>query len=107
MISVAFVEPESSGNVGFLARTMKNFGLSTLILVGGCELGEDAWTFAMHAKDVIKRSRRMSWGNLLDLGFDFIVGTSSRQGHDSNLPRIAIGPEELGRSMADIRGRYA
>jgi tRNA C32,U32 (ribose-2'-O)-methylase TrmJ len=29
MIYVVFVEPETSGNIGFLARTMKNFGLTS------------------------------------------------------------------------------
>lgn len=28
-ISVVFVEPETPGNIGFLARAMKNFGLRT------------------------------------------------------------------------------
>jgi TrmH family RNA methyltransferase len=104
-ISVAFVEPESSGNIGFLARTMKNFGLADLILVGGCNLGEDAWTMAMHAKDVIKRSRRVNWRELLEMRFDFYIGTTSRQGHDSNLPRMAIDPGELGRTLLEVDGK--
>jgi TrmH family RNA methyltransferase len=104
-ISVAFVEPESPGNIGFLVRTMKNFGLSELILVGGCNLGEDAWTTAMHAKEIIKRSRRVNWRELLEMGFDFYIGTTSRQGHDSNLPRMAIGPGELGRTLLEVDGR--
>ena len=104
-ISVAFVEPESPGNIGFLARTMKNFGLADMILVGGCDLGEDAWTTAMHAKDVIKRSRRVTWQDLLDMDFDFYIGTTSRQGHDTNLPRMAIVPGELGSSIQDVSGR--
>jgi TrmH family RNA methyltransferase len=104
-ISVAFVEPESPGNIGFLARTMKNFGLANLILVGGCNLGEDAWTTAMHAKEVIKRSRRVNWRELMEMGFDFYIGTTSRQGHDSNLPRMAIDPCELGKSLIEVQGR--
>lgn len=103
-ISVAFVEPEYPGNIGFLARTMKNFGLSKLIIVGGCNLGEEAWTTAMHAKDVVKRSSRCTWQGLLDMGFDFYIGTTSRQGHDTNLPRVAIDPTELGKSIAGVKG---
>ncbi len=103
-ISVAFVEPEKPGNIGFLARTMKNFGLSRLILVGGCGLGEDAWTYAMHAKDVIKRSQRVTWAELLEMGFDFYVGTSCRQGHDTNLPRMAIDAADLGTSLSRVDG---
>ena len=103
-ISVAFVEPEEPGNIGFLARTMKNFGLSNLILVDGCGLGEDAWTYAMHAKEVIKRSRRVTWAQLLGMGFDFFVGTTSRQGHDTNLPRVAIDASNLGAALSEIDG---
>ena len=33
MISVVLVEPETSGNVGAVARAMKNFGFSRLVLV--------------------------------------------------------------------------
>ena len=32
-IHVVFVECESPGNVGFLARTMANFGLHKLVLI--------------------------------------------------------------------------
>ncbi len=103
-ITVAFIEPESPGNIGSLARAMKNFGLSKLLLIGGCPLGEDAWTLAMHAKDVIEASRRISWQNLMDMGYDFYIGTTSRRGHDSNLPRVAISPVELGREMAKVDG---
>jgi len=104
-VSVAFVEPESPGNIGFLARTMKNFGLSSLILVGGCPLGEDSWTFAMHAKDVLERAERTTWEGLLSKGFDFCVGTTSKQGHDANLPRVAIGPREMGEALKGVDGR--
>ena len=104
-ISVAFVEPESPGNIGFLARTMKNFGLSRLLLVGGCPLGEESWTFAMHAKEVVERAKRTTWKDLLGMGFDFHVGTTSRQGHDSNLPRVAIETVDLGKALVKVEGK--
>lgn len=103
-ICVAFVEPESPGNIGFLARTMKNFGLSRLILVGGCDLEEEAWAFAMHAKDILERAERLTWRELLDRGFDFYVGTSRHQGHDQNLVRVAIEPDDLGEALSEVRG---
>jgi TrmH family RNA methyltransferase len=103
-ISLAFIEPESGGNIGFLARTMKNFGVTRLVLVGGCPLDEDTWTFAMHAKDVIKRSQRVSWSELLSGPHEFLIGTTSRQGHDGNLPRVAISPNELATSLLEVDG---
>ena len=53
MIYVVFVEPESPGNIGFLARTMKNFGLTNLVLINPCELKNESYYQAMHARDVV------------------------------------------------------
>lgn len=104
-IWVAFVEPESPGNIGFLARTMKNFGLGRLILVGGCPPGDDGRILSMHARDVIEGAVTTTWEGLLEMDFDFYVGTTSRQGHDTNLPRVSVESWELGRSLAGVEGR--
>ncbi len=56
MIYVVFVEPESPGNIGFLARTMKNFGLTNLILINPCKLENESYYKAMHARDVVSNS---------------------------------------------------
>ncbi len=47
------VEPETPGNVGTIARAMKNFGLEDLKLVNPPEIPEDgeAYGFAGHARD--------------------------------------------------------
>jgi TrmH family RNA methyltransferase len=52
MISVIFVEPESSGNIGSIARCMENFGAHQLILVNPCPL-EGAQKMAMHAAHIL------------------------------------------------------
>ena len=41
-IYVVFVECESPGNVGFLARTMGNFGLNKLVLINPFTLKDEA-----------------------------------------------------------------
>jgi RNA methyltransferase, TrmH family, group 1 len=50
---VVVVEPETPGNVGTIARAMKNFGLDDLKLVDPPELAEDgeAYGFAGHARE--------------------------------------------------------
>ena len=53
MIYVVFVEPETPGNIGFLARTMKNFGLINLVLINPCKLENESYYQAMHARDVV------------------------------------------------------
>ena len=52
MISVIFVEPESAGNIGSIARCMENFGAHQLILVNPCSL-EGAEKMAMHATSIL------------------------------------------------------
>jgi len=57
---VVVVEPETPGNVGTIARAMKNFGLSDLKLVDPPELKEDgeAYGFAGHAREDVLPERR-------------------------------------------------
>ncbi|MBU7022842.1 MAG: RNA methyltransferase [Theionarchaea archaeon] len=55
MISVIFVEPESAGNIGSIARCMKNFGVCQLILVNPCPL-EGAEKMALHGADILEKA---------------------------------------------------
>ena len=52
---IVFVEPEHGGNMGSIARLMKNFGLKDLWLVNPkVEIEEEAYAFASHAQEIIK-----------------------------------------------------
>ena len=55
-IYVVFVECESPGNVGFLARTMGNFGLHNLVLINPCKLKDEAYYQAMHARKTVENA---------------------------------------------------
>ena len=50
---VVVVEPETPGNVGTIARAMKNFGIYDLRLVNPPQLDPDgeAYGFAVHARE--------------------------------------------------------
>ncbi len=54
---IILMEPLYSGNVGSVARSMKNFGFSELVLVSPCELDMEARVMAVHAYDIIERAR--------------------------------------------------
>lgn len=108
MIYVVFVEPESPGNIGFLARTMKNFGFNDLVLINPCELKKETYYHAMHAKNVI-------WGHknyksleefIKSEKIDFTVGTTRMAGGSYNVSRIAITPDQLSESL-NITGNIA
>ena len=108
MIYVVFVEPESEGNIGFLARTMKNFGLNKLILINPCDIEHEAFYQAMHAREIVKQ--REIYDSLQsfikDKQIDFIVGTTGMAGGSYNIPRIAVTPENLAKSM-NVNGNIA
>ena len=49
-IYIVFVECETPGNIGFLARTMANFGLKNLVLINPPTLTNEAYYQAPHGK---------------------------------------------------------
>lgn len=55
-IDIVLVEPLHEGNVGAVARVMKNFGYENLVLVDPCPIGEEAIARSAHARDVLDRA---------------------------------------------------
>ncbi|MBT3262201.1 RNA methyltransferase [Candidatus Woesearchaeota archaeon] len=96
MISIVLIEPKTQGNIGAIARVMKNFGFSELVLVNPkCSLGDEAYIRAKHAKDVLDNVKILKrWPKL-----DYLVATSSKTGRDYNIPRNPITPAELGKVL--------
>lgn len=96
-IYVVFVECETPGNIGFLARTMANFGLSKLVLINPPELKKEAFYQAMHAKELVENA--MIFDSLDDfyknVRIDFKVASTGVAGGSYNLSRIPVKPEEL------------
>ncbi|MFP4116966.1 MAG: RNA methyltransferase [Candidatus Aenigmatarchaeota archaeon] len=102
MLKVVLVRPETPGNVGAVARSMKNFGFENLVLVDPCEMTEEADKRAKHAKDVLKDAEvwdRMNWDS-----FDITVSTSSETGGDYNVRRNAVSPGVLRKKLEDTEG---
>ena len=99
MYTVVFIEPESSGNIGALARVMKNFGLRDLILVNPqCTIDREAKTRAKHAFDVIEKARIVKGFDKIG-DFDFVIGTTGKivAGYDE--VRHSITPRELAKQI--------
>ncbi len=101
MIYVVFVEPETPGNIGFLARTMKNFGLNKMVLINPCPLEHDSYYKAMHAREIVhNRQEYPSLAEFLkEREIDFAVGTTGTAGGSYNIPRIAVTPDNLAESL--------
>ena len=69
-LSIVLINVESSGNVGSIARVMKNFGFHKLILINPKEDPKSncAHGFAMHAQDILDIAEVISIDNQDEYG---------------------------------------
>ncbi|WP_254274068.1 RNA methyltransferase [Haloarcula marina] len=105
MISVAVVDAETPGNVGTIARSMKNFGLSELLLVDPPELDPDgeAYGFAGQAReDILPNAREVSFDHLTE-NYHTVACTATTNEGDANHVRFpAKTPRELADSLGEV-----
>ncbi|RMF91533.1 MAG: RNA methyltransferase [Methanobacteriota archaeon] len=106
-ICVVLVEPKHQCNVGFVARAMKNFGLSRLYFSGSeFTPAQKAFDCAAHARDVLMGAENLGDRPLNDL-FDVVIGTTAKPHPRESSPRSAIGPGELAERLREVGGRAA
>ncbi|MBI2549463.1 RNA methyltransferase [Candidatus Woesearchaeota archaeon] len=102
MITVILLEPEEPGNIGAIARAMKNFNLSSLVLIEPkCDyLCDEAFCRAKHAKDLLKKATRTDKTVLKS--FDYLVGTTAIRGTSYNLSRHPLTPQQMAERIAKL-----
>ena len=95
MITFVLMEPEVAGNVGAIARVMKNFGFKDLVIIDPkCDIKSiEAEGRAKHARDVLRRARIAKPSVLKD--FHTVIATTSQLGTDYNIPRSPVTPDQL------------
>jgi len=121
-LRIVMVRPRGSGNIGSLARAMKNFGGGELAIVGEART-QSFWARAMavHGKDILSRAKH--YGSIREAIADctLVAGTTCRPGlyrSHSQTPRavaptimaaaqtgkvaILFGPEDHGLSNKDL-----
>ncbi|WP_456420799.1 RNA methyltransferase [Thermococcus sp.] len=104
MISVVLVEPEGPANIGMVARTMKNFGFSELVLVNP-HLTEESYRYAVHATDVLEKALIVeSFEEALGL-FDLAIGTTGKPGGRFIPYRAPLYPWELRETLKGYTGK--
>ncbi|MFQ5684249.1 MAG: RNA methyltransferase [Candidatus Binatia bacterium] len=122
-IRIVLVHPRGSGNIGSVARAMKNMGVKDLAIVGGVRT-KSFWARAMavHAGAILKAARR--YNTLREAVADciLVVGTTRRSGlyrsHSrfvrevapeiiaasrSGTTALVFGPEDHGLSNQDLK----
>jgi len=102
--SVILVEPRYEGNIGSVARVMKNFGFSELILINPVKLGKEARAMAMHGIDILKNAKKFDNFSAVKEKFDFLIATTSIVGTDRNPLRTPIPLYDL-RNALEVEGK--
>jgi TrmH family RNA methyltransferase len=107
---VVVVEPETPGNVGTIARAMKNFGFSDLKLVDPPEITRDseAYGFAGHAReDVLPGADEVTFDDVVEeyhtVGFTAITNEDARR----HVRFPFRTPRELAESLARVETQTA
>ncbi len=102
------VEPKFEGNIGAVARAMKNFGVRDLLLVNPCEIGEEARKRAMHGLDVLGAARKFETLDEAIGDADLIVGTSGIDTrNDKKFNRMAVTPRDFAEKVSAMDGTVA
>jgi len=107
-IAIVLVEPLYEINIGYVARTMKNFCLEKLILVNPqCEVGDTAYRYAMHGRDVLEKARRIDSLEEVFDAFDLVVSTSGKSPLSSGYHRRSLTPEDFVNVLSGVEGKAA
>ncbi len=106
-LTVVLLKVARAGNLGAVARAMKNFGVHKLLLIEpGCRPDENEAVFrATHAQDVLYAAE-LGDERALER-FDLVVGFTGKLGDDYNLPRTPLFPSQLAERLAARTGSVA
>jgi len=104
-IAVAVVDAETPGNVGTIARAMKNFGFENLLLVDSPDLdpGGEAYGFAGQAReDVLPGATETTLGGIVEsyytVGFTAVTNESGA----NHVRYPFLTPAELAEELAGV-----
>ncbi len=107
--TVILVRPEHAGNIGSIARVMRNFNFSKLIVFNPIENKENIFSyetqgFAMHGKNILMNAdikevedqdNHLSEYKKLLTQFDLVIATTAKGEKNYNIKRLAIFPMDF------------
>lgn len=109
-VYVVLLEPETQGNVGAVARSMRNFGFDKLriIAANGYEFEDEALARSKHAKCVLTEAQIFSdWDACME-DISLVVGSSGKRELNEKVSfRHFIMPEELAQRSSGLSGNIA
>ncbi|MFX0020668.1 MAG: RNA methyltransferase [Promethearchaeota archaeon] len=106
---IVLVQPEHAGNIGSVARVMKNFNFNNLVIFNPLEKvnkihSYESQGFAMHGKDILLNAELICLDHQPDHiqrfkdfmeRYDLIIATTAKGKHYRNIRRMSIFPENL------------
>ncbi len=108
-VRVILLEPETGGNIGSVARSMKNFHLNDLWIVNPkTPINNEARAFSMKGLGILTSARVVRRLRTALRGVDLVVGTSAVAATStSNLPRFSITPLAFAKRARTTKGKVA
>ncbi|MFP4654725.1 MAG: RNA methyltransferase [Methanohalobium sp.] len=108
-IKIVLVEPLYQGNVGSVARVMKNFGFYELVLVNPCKLKGEARAMSSHAREILENAKIINTFNEAINDVSLVVGTTGMTSSkdDEHIRTPAYTPSELKNKLEGKNGTVA
>ena len=110
-ISVVLVEPKYQGNIGAVARSMANSGISDLRIIK-TQVETEALYRSMHGRYILENAKTFDTLGEAVNNFDIIAGTSDISKSGEKFRRVPTGPEDFwthngltGQKVALVFGR--
>jgi tRNA/rRNA methyltransferase len=112
-LRIILVEPLYEGNVGSVARAMKNFGFHDLVMVNPCKIEDFGSAMASHARDVLQMARTYAGLPEALQGCNLVVGTTGKRLDEAqhhlrlHLRVPCFTPAELAKKLTGKEGTVA
>lgn len=103
---IIFVEPKNPGNLGSIARIMKNFGFDELFITNTGRIPSEDIFRAMKGKEILEKARLVKSLDEAITGLNYVVGTSGvKTDSIKGVVRNHLQPEEFARKISRVKGK--
>jgi tRNA/rRNA methyltransferase len=101
-LGIVLVEPRHHINVGYVARIMKNFGVSRLLMVNPIYDMEEARRYAMHGYHILETATSTNFEELRRNSRMLVGTTALKASSRLNIVRDTVSPIRLAELIYDI-----
>ena len=105
-VTIVLVDPKYDGNIGAVARTILNFGINELRVVGRDGIWSDeARNEAKHAQQILDNCAHFDSIKQAVEDCSVVIGTSEKREIDKISFRHFVTPEEIPKRLQGVKGR--